>query len=70
VASNTSIRLWRAHKASGRPWPTLDDDEVIDYFILEAIAAKVAKDDERQRKALEKNNWKNDKSKLLQATNQ
>lgn len=44
----------------------MDEDEVIDYLILEAVAAKVAKEDEQYMKEQEKRDWKKDTSKLEQ----
>lgn len=43
MASETATRLWVAHEAGNRPWPVLDPDPVIDFQIMEAVAAKIAK---------------------------
>jgi hypothetical protein len=44
----------------------MDEDEVIDYLILEAVAAKCAEEDKKQMKEQEKTNWKKDVSNLEQ----
>jgi hypothetical protein len=70
VASESSTRLWRVYKESGRPWPVLADDDVIDYMVMEAVAIKAQKEDvEAQKKAekeQEREKWKGDKSDLEQ----
>ena len=45
-----SSRMWRIHKAAGRTWPSVSDDDVVDYLVMEAVALKVAKEDEEQQK--------------------
>lgn len=74
MASTTSTRMWRTLRSAGRPWPVLSDDPVVDYQIMEAVALKVAQEDEKLReeaeKAAEKKKWKEDKSDLLNATGQ
>lgn len=50
MASNTSTRLWRIHKAAGRPFPQLVEDDVLDYLITEAVYLTVAHQDEEFRK--------------------
>jgi hypothetical protein len=49
--------MWRALHAAGRPWPKLDEDEVVDYMILEAVALKVGRADEEARKQAEIEQW-------------
>ena len=66
MGSTISTRMWRAHKASGRPWPKMDTDEVVDYLILEAVAAKAAKEEEEHQKEKERTNWKKDVTNLEQ----
>lgn len=66
MVSSTSTRLWRACNAAGRPWPVLDEDDVIDYMVMEAVAAKVAKADEEQRKVSERTKWKKNTGNLEQ----
>jgi hypothetical protein len=56
--------MWRAHKASGRPWPILSEDEVLDYLILEAVAVKASKEDAEAVKQTEVERWKRDTSQL------
>ena len=52
MKGNTGSRLYRIHKESGRPWPVLDDDPVVDYMVMEAITLKVQQEeDAAQRKA-------------------
>lgn len=58
------MRLWRATKAAGRPFPQLDDDEVVDYLIVEALATKDATEQEEMRKKAKLDAWKKDKSGL------
>lgn len=64
VASTTATRIWRVAKAAGRPWPVLCEDDVIDYMVMEAIAVKSAKDDEKAQEQAEKKDWKKDKEGL------
>lgn len=61
------MRLWRATKEAGRPFPRLDSDDVIDYLIVEALAAKAAKEEEKMRQDAKIAEWKKDKSKLYEA---
>lgn len=56
--------MWRVYKESGRPWPTLDDDDLIDYMIMEAVSMKVMKEDQKSKKDAEKRDWKKDKAGL------
>lgn len=58
------------HRAAKRPWPQLSDDPVIDYLIMEALATKDAKEEEKQRKEMEKKKWQADKSDLWKAVGQ
>lgn len=46
--------MWRVCKAAGRPWPKLSDDDVIDYMVMEAVALKINREDERAAKAVER----------------
>jgi hypothetical protein len=61
--------MWRVLKESRRPWPVLSDDPVTDYKIMEAVAAKVAEEDQELREKAEKEakvkRWKEDKSDLM-----
>lgn len=58
--------MFRAYKAANREWPTFDDDEVIDYLILESLAAKVAKeDDDNFQKARKEQEVKQHQQKAL-----
>lgn len=53
VKSPTSSRIWRVAKAAGREFPTLVEDDVLDYLITEAVYLKVAHQDEEFRKQAE-----------------
>ena len=68
MSSESSVRLWRATKAAGRPWPRLSDDDVLDFMVMEAVAIRVRKiDDEAQRKAeraAKRKEWQADTSEL------
>jgi hypothetical protein len=46
--------MWRVCKEAGRPWPRLSDDDVIDYMVMEAVCLRVAREDEKAKKAAEK----------------
>lgn len=59
------------HKAAGRPWPVIcEDDDVIDYMLMEAVAIKAAKADEKAaeeaEKAAERKKFKKDTNALDQ----
>ncbi len=55
MASESSIRLWRVHKAAGRPWPVIcPEDDVIDYMVMEAVAIKVRIADDKEAKEAER----------------
>lgn len=55
MASGSSTRLWRVHKEAGRPWPVIvDDDPVLDYMVMEAVAIKIRKEDEKAAKDAER----------------
>lgn len=64
MESSTGTRIWRAYKEANRPWPQLDDDDVIDFMITEAIAVKVAKEDQDEDRKQETKKWKKDKEGL------
>jgi 3-deoxy-D-manno-octulosonate 8-phosphate phosphatase KdsC-like HAD superfamily phosphatase len=62
VASTSATRLWRTNKEAGRPWPVIvEDDDVIDYMVMEAVALKVSREDEDNRKDKERKDWRSDK---------
>lgn len=44
-------------RESNRPFPVISDDEVVDYLILEAVSAKVAKEEKAARDEIEKKEW-------------
>lgn len=58
--------MWRTHKAAGRPWPKLSDDDVLDYMVMEAVALKANKEDREREKEQEKKKFKKDFSGLDQ----
>lgn len=60
MGSPTSTRMWRVHKESGRPWPVLSEDPVIDYMVMEAVAAKVRQEDIEAEKKKKRDEWKKD----------
>lgn len=50
--------MWRVCKAAGRPWPVLcPEDDVIDYMVMEAVALKIQKEDEKAKKDAERKQW-------------
>ena len=54
MTSSVCERLWAATKETGRPWPILSDDAVIDFLVIEAVRVKVGEmraDAEKQAKA-------------------
>lgn len=68
MASESSIRLWRVHKEAGRPWPIIcPEDDVIDYMVMEAVALRVQKADEKAQKEQKIAEWKKTPSKELLA---
>lgn len=58
--------MWRVCKEANRPWPKLSEDDVLDYMVMEAVAAKVAKADAEERKKQERKQWKSDVDHLKQ----
>ena len=64
MAGSTATRLWRVCKEAGRPFPSLDEDDVIDFMITEAVALKVDKEDAAAQKKAEVKDWKADKEGL------
>jgi len=40
----------------------MDDDDVIDYMVMEAVAAKAAEEMKKAQKEQEKKEWKKDKA--------
>lgn len=58
--------MWRVCKEAGRPWPVLcPDDDVLDYMIMEAVAIKADKDEEKARKDAERREWKKQEAERL-----
>lgn len=60
----TAERLWRVTNAAGRPWPVLDDDDVVDFMIMEAVALKINKQDKQAEDRATKKAWMKDKEGL------
>lgn len=58
MASESSTRLWRVYKESGRPWPVICEDDVIDYMIMEAVLLKVRKEDKAAADKAKREEWK------------
>jgi hypothetical protein len=54
------MRIWTTCKEAGRPFPVLDEDDVIDFQIAEAVVVKVAKEREEQQKKQERKEWRKD----------
>lgn len=56
--------MWRVCKEANRPWPTLCDDAVIDYMVMEAVAIKAQREDEAARKEAERKEFKKNRAHL------
>jgi hypothetical protein len=54
VVSTASTRLFRISKETGRPFPQVSDDDVIDFMVAEAVTLKVLAEDDQARKKAEK----------------
>ena len=52
--------MWRAFRDAGRPWPTLSDDDVVDYMVMEAVALRVREEDRQAEKDRTTGQWKQD----------
>lgn len=50
--------MWRVHKAAGRPFPRVSNDDVVDYLVMEAVCQRINKEDEEARKEAERDAWK------------
>lgn len=65
------MRMWRTYSKANRPWPVISDDPVMDYMVMEAVAAKVIEDDRRLAKEAadqnERDGWKKERSPALEA---
>ncbi len=61
--------MWRVYKEAGREWPVIDDDDVIDYMIMEAVALKASAEDQKVEKKKEVKNWKKDSEGLNKLRN-
>lgn len=68
VESDLSMRMWRAYKQAGKPFPKLDSDDVVDYLIMEALATKSAKEDTEARRQAEIETWRKDHTALENIT--
>ncbi len=58
--------MWRAYKAANRPWPVIcPDDDVLDYMIMEAVAAKINKEEADAAQKEERDRWKKERQQTL-----
>ena len=58
--------MWRVCKEAGRPWPVIcEDDPVLDYMIMEAVALKIRKQDREAEKEQERKDFKKQKQQEL-----
>lgn len=58
--------MWRVCKEAGRPWPVIcEDDPVLDYMVMEAVALKVRKQDKEAEKEHERAEFKKQKQQEL-----
>ena len=62
--------MWRVCREAGRPWPVLSDDDVIDYMVMEAVALRAKKQEENERKAAERERWKQEQQERLKQMTQ
>jgi len=60
------MRTWRVYKSANRPFPQVSEDDVIDYMIMETLVIKDVKEQEKQAKKDEINQWKKDPEALRQ----
>lgn len=59
VGSSLAVRIWQVSKAAGRPWPVVvPDDDFLDYMVMEAVSAKVEREESKARKEVEREEWK------------
>lgn len=57
--------MWRVYKEAGRPWPTISEDPVLDYMVMEAVALKVRKEDREAEKERRREDFKKQKQQEL-----
>lgn len=60
MASTAATRIFRVCKETGRPFPKVSDDDVIDFMVLEAVTLKVMHEDNEEAKKQRKKEWKKD----------
>lgn len=58
MASSAATRIWRVCKESGRPFPRLSEDDVIDYMIVEAVILKAGQEEQEMAKQQSISEWK------------
>jgi len=60
--------MWRVCREAGRPWPILDDDPVVDYMVMEAVALRVQREDDARAKATRRRHeMEEERKRLLKA---
>lgn len=52
------MRIFRVYKESGRPFPQVSDDEVVDFMVMEALTYKAVEEDAEAQKKAERDQWK------------
>jgi hypothetical protein len=58
------------HKEAGRPWPVVcPEDDVIDYMVMEAVAIRVRREEEKAAKRAEREQFKKNRSHLQEIAN-
>jgi hypothetical protein len=60
--------MWRVYRDAGREWPAFSDDPVIDYMVMEAVALKAKKEEDKARKDAERAEWKKQQKEKLKQT--
>lgn len=58
--------MWRVTKEAGRPWPVLSEDPVLDYMVMEAVAIKVRREEEKAQREQARKEFKRDVDHLKQ----
>lgn len=58
MESSAATRVWRVSKAAHRPFPSVSEDDVIDFLVAESVALRVAKEDQEVLEQEKKKEWK------------
>lgn len=58
--------MWRVCKEANRPWPTLTDDDVLDYMVMEAVAIKARREEAEAQKEHERKAWRKERGESLE----